>query len=86
MYIDRLKRGAGGILSHDEGYFGSQEGFCTLQNWPGDHTGWLSGALYRSVAVYTERSILCVHTSTPCTLCPNMQYRMHTRVRTYMRD
>ena len=31
MYIDHLKRGAGGILSHDEGYFGSQEGFCTLQ-------------------------------------------------------
>ena len=32
MYIDHLKRGAGGILSHDEGYFGSQEGFCTLKN------------------------------------------------------
>ena len=27
MYTDHLKRGAGGILSHDEGYFGSQDGF-----------------------------------------------------------
>ena len=32
MYIDHLKRDAGSILSLDEGYFGSQEGFCTLQN------------------------------------------------------
>ena len=38
MYIDHLKRGAGGILSHDEGYFGSEEGFCILQKWPRDHT------------------------------------------------
>ena len=38
MYIDHLKRGAGGVLSHDEGYFGSQEGFCTLRKWPRDHT------------------------------------------------
>ena len=32
MYIDRLKRGAGGILSHDEGYFGSQEGSVPFKN------------------------------------------------------
>ena len=32
MYIDHLKRGAGGILSHDEGCFGSQEGFCPFKN------------------------------------------------------
>ena len=29
--LDDFKRGAGGTLSHNEGYFGSQEGFCTVQ-------------------------------------------------------
>ena len=32
MYIDHLKRGAGGILSHDEGYFGSQKGSVPFRN------------------------------------------------------
>ena len=32
MYIDHLKRGAGGILSHDEEYFGSQEGSVAFKN------------------------------------------------------
>ena len=53
MYIDHLKRGAGGVLSHDEGYFGSQEGFCALQKWPRDHTVYVRTYVARSIVSVT---------------------------------
>ena len=61
MYIDHLKRGAEGILSHDEGYFGSQEGFCTLQKRPIDHSDLMFIGVYVHLATLKDIQI-SIHT------------------------